>query len=547
MHGNSSIAAVQPQYVIRFPDIDQHEDQDSEFCEIEAGGIRRTIRLHDYDEIYKSPGLYEQLFYERLKCASPQQVVSLLSQTMRDRGIDPSTMNAIDVGAGNGMVGEELRDAGCGPMVGIDILPEAQMAAMRDRPNVYRDYVVADLTDLTDAEQSRLSAHDPSLLVTVAALGFGDIPPRAFAVAFNLIRPGGLLAFNIRDSFLNARDRTGFSKLINDMSCGGIIQIESWKRYVHRLTVHGKPIEYIAIIARKHSNVPESMLEAEPASAGGGGAKVKRPVHIEYKGVSKRYEGAASEALIDFNVTVGSGELLALVGGSGSGKTTAIKLINRLIEPTTGTVLVNNTDVKCEDAVHLRRRIGYAFQQIGLFPHMTVGENVATTPKLLGWSPEDVSARVDELLKLVGLPAGEFRLRRVQELSGGQQQRVGFARALAAKPSIMLLDEPFGALDPITREQLQVEYLLIHRQLGLTSVLVTHDMTEALLLADRIAVMRSGRLVQVGTPEELIDRPADDYVASLLSTPRRQAERLKELSHHSEHASMFDNERKMNK
>ncbi|MCY4121525.1 MAG: ATP-binding cassette domain-containing protein, partial [Acidobacteria bacterium] len=170
----------------------------------------------------------------------------------------------------------------------------------------------------------------------------------------------------------------------------------------------------------------------------------------------------------------------------------------------------------------LRRRIGYVFQRIGLFPHMTVGENVAVTPVLLDWPPERIATRVDELLDLVELDPA-LRNRRPSELSGGQQQRIGVARALAAEPRVMLLDEPFGALDPVTRERLQQSFLRIRRALALTTVFVTHDMTEALTLADRIAVLHEGRLLQLGTPRELLTRPADDYVDRLMSTPRRQA------------------------
>jgi osmoprotectant transport system ATP-binding protein len=181
------------------------------------------------------------------------------------------------------------------------------------------------------------------------------------------------------------------------------------------------------------------------------------------------------------------------------------------------------------DPVSLRRRIGYVFQGIGLFPHLTVGENVAVVPNLLGWEQEDVDRRVSELLELVRLPARDFRDRRPTELSGGQQQRVGLARALAARPRIMLMDEPFGALDPLTRDGLQDEFTQIHRELGLTTVMVTHDMTEALLLADRIAVMNEGRILRVDAPGELVKDPRDPYIRELMDKPRRQADRLEAL------------------
>jgi osmoprotectant transport system ATP-binding protein len=199
-------------------------------------------------------------------------------------------------------------------------------------------------------------------------------------------------------------------------------------------------------------------------------------------------------------------------------------MINRLITPTSGSVRLDGTDVSTLQPHVLRRRIGYVFQKVGLFPHMTVGENVAITPSLVGWDPNRIRRRVDELLELVELEAAAVRDRRPSELSGGQQQRVGVARALAAEPAVMLLDEPFGALDPLTRQRLQESFLRIRRRLGLTAVFVTHDMAEALTVGDRIAVMHEGQLVQMGSPAELMNRPTDDYVRQLLTTPRRQAE-----------------------
>ena len=236
--------------------------------------------------------------------------------------------------------------------------------------------------------------------------------------------------------------------------------------------------------------------------------------------LTKRYgDTLAVDAL---TLTVGPGDLLVLLGGSGCSKTTTLKMINRLIEPTHGSVQLDGVDA-AEIASHeLRRRIGYAFQQVGLFPHMTVGENIAVTPTLLGWDAARVARRVAALLELVEL-APELRDRRPNELSGGQQQRVGVARALAASPRVMLLDEPFGALDPLTRQRLQDSFQRIRREIGLTALFVTHDVTEALTLGDQIAVMDAGRLVQIGTPHDLLSAPANDYVRQLMSTPRRQA------------------------
>jgi osmoprotectant transport system ATP-binding protein len=246
--------------------------------------------------------------------------------------------------------------------------------------------------------------------------------------------------------------------------------------------------------------------------------------------VSKAYGPNGRLAVCEVSLRVPPGQMLVLLGGSGCGKTTTLKMINRLIEPTAGTILVNGRNVRDADPVELRRGIGYVFQGIGLFPHLTIADNVAVVPRLLGWPADKVRARVDELLDMIHLPPDEYSGRMPRELSGGQQQRVGFARALAARPQVMLLDEPFGALDPVTRDELRGEFLQVRRRLGLTSVMVTHDMTEALLSADFIAVMNAGRLVQLGTPHELLTRPADDFVAALMATPRRQAKQVESLA-----------------
>lgn len=243
---------------------------------------------------------------------------------------------------------------------------------------------------------------------------------------------------------------------------------------------------------------------------------------IELEKLSKAY---ADAIVVDgVSLAVAPGELVVLLGESGSGKTTTLKMVNRLIEPTSGTVSLNGEDTGHIEPHLLRRRIGYVFQKVGLFPHMTVSENVGITPSLLGWNADRIRARVAELLVTVELDPPVFGDRLPHELSGGQQQRVGVARALAAEPDVLLLDEPFGALDPLTREKLQQSFARIRRQKELTAIFVTHDMIEALALADRIAVMRHGRLVQVGTPRVLLTAPTDDYVAQLMSTPRRQAE-----------------------
>jgi osmoprotectant transport system ATP-binding protein len=250
------------------------------------------------------------------------------------------------------------------------------------------------------------------------------------------------------------------------------------------------------------------------------------PPLIAYADVSKVFAGDVV-AVDRVSLEVGKGELLAIVGGSGSGKTTLLRLANRLIEADGGRITVEGEDVRALDPVALRRRIGYVFQSGALFPHLSVAANIGITPKLLGWPAAEIAARVDELIALVRLDA-VHRDRLPHELSGGQRQRVGVARALAAKPQIVLMDEPFGALDPLTRDALRDDYRALHDKLALTTVLITHDMAEALLLADRIAVMRAGKLLALGTPAEL-SKNGDAYVAELLHTPRREAERLNAL------------------
>jgi osmoprotectant transport system ATP-binding protein len=245
---------------------------------------------------------------------------------------------------------------------------------------------------------------------------------------------------------------------------------------------------------------------------------------IELSGIEKRY--GAHAALAGVSLSVERGEFTALVGGSGSGKTTLLKTINRLVTPDAGQVRVLDEDVATIPPHLLRRKIGYVFQEVGLFPHLSVGENIGVTPKLLGWEPKRIAARVANLLELVDLPP-EVAGRPPAALSGGQRQRVGVARALAAEPGLMLMDEPFGALDPLTRDALGGDYRALHDRLGLTTVMVTHDMAEAVLLADRIVVLREGRIVADGKAADLLAQTKDEGVRALLEAPKRQAERLR--------------------
>jgi osmoprotectant transport system ATP-binding protein len=241
---------------------------------------------------------------------------------------------------------------------------------------------------------------------------------------------------------------------------------------------------------------------------------------IRLEAVTKRFPGQAAPAVDRLDLEVPAGATCVLVGPSGCGKTTTMKLINRLVEPTSGRILLGGRDVTAADPVALRRGIGYVIQQIGLFPHMTIAENIATVPSLLGWAPSRVRARVDELLDLVGLDPNDYRDRYPRQLSGGQRQRVGVARALAADPPVMLMDEPFGAIDPITRERLQREFLEIQARLRKTVVFVTHDVDEAIRLADLLVILRDGRLVQAGGPADVLARPADPFVAEFLGADR---------------------------
>ncbi len=240
---------------------------------------------------------------------------------------------------------------------------------------------------------------------------------------------------------------------------------------------------------------------------------------IEIDRISKLYDGAAAVDAV--SMTVETATITAIVGTSGSGKTTLLRMINRLVEPSSGEVRINGESTRSVPKNTLRRRIGYAIQSHGLFPHYTVARNIGTVPTLLGWSKAAIRARVDELLELFSMEPEHFRDRYPAELSGGQQQRVGVARALASRPDLLLMDEPFGALDPIIRARAQEDLRRIQRTLGSTIMLVTHDMEEAIQLGDRVAVMDAGRLVQHGTPAEIIQRPASDFVADMVGGVER--------------------------
>ena len=236
--------------------------------------------------------------------------------------------------------------------------------------------------------------------------------------------------------------------------------------------------------------------------------------------VTKRYEGRDRAAVENLSLTIAAGDICVLVGPSGAGKTTAMKLVNRLIELDEGDIRIDGTSIRDQDVVELRRGIGYVIQQVGLFPHMTIAENVATVPRLLGWPRKRVRQRTAELLELVGLEE-DYAGRYPAQLSGGQRQRVGLARALAVDPPLMLMDEPFGALDPITRDRLQLEFLRLHEDVRKTVIFVTHDIDEAIKLGDRIAILQEGgHLAQYDTPDHILAHPADDFVARFVGADR---------------------------
>ena len=258
------------------------------------------------------------------------------------------------------------------------------------------------------------------------------------------------------------------------------------------------------------------MSGAEPSS--------RRAATVAFDHVTKRYPGTDARnpgAVEDLSLEVPAGKICVLVGPSGCGKTTSLKMVNRLIEPTSGRILIDGADAAGRDVTELRRSIGYVIQQVGLFPHQTIGENVATVPRLLGWPEARRRERSEELLGLVGLDPATYRDRYPSQLSGGERQRVGVARALAADPPVMLMDEPFGAVDPIVRERLQNEFLRLQADLAKTILFVTHDIDEAIKIGDLVAVMRvGGHLAQLGTPEEILANPASDFVARFVGADR---------------------------
>ncbi len=235
--------------------------QDEEWCVVTVEGSQRRIRFHDYAAIFDIPGLYERLFYDRLECISPFRVTRLLADVMREQGQSPDDLRVLDLGAGNGMVGDEFQSLGVDTIVGVDIIPEARSATGRDRKGIYQEYLVTDMTDLPTDKAQRLVSKELNCLTTVATLGFGDIPPKAFSTALSLISTPGWLAFNIKEDFLQERDDSGFARMVRELSRLGVIRIESYRRYRHRLATDGRPLYYVAMIASKQKEVPLCMTQ----------------------------------------------------------------------------------------------------------------------------------------------------------------------------------------------------------------------------------------------------------------------------------------------
>lgn len=245
---------------IALPDPSQRYSQDQEWCLARIDGEWRELRFHDYSDIYEIEGLYERLFYDVLKCDSPATVRGLLADQLAEAGVEPSELRVLDLGAGNGIVGEEMADLGVETVVGVDIIQQAAVAAERDRPDVYDDYRVLDLTDLQDDERADLAEHDFNCLTCVAALGFGDIPPRAFLEAYNLVETGGWLAFTLKEEFLNGHDRSGFARLVRRGLDEGVLDVRVQERYRHRISTAGEPLHYVALVGTKGEDMSEELL-----------------------------------------------------------------------------------------------------------------------------------------------------------------------------------------------------------------------------------------------------------------------------------------------
>ncbi|EHY87812.1 class I SAM-dependent DNA methyltransferase [Saccharomonospora azurea] len=245
---------------VRLPEQVKRIDQDTEYCSVLLDGEWQKIRFHDYDRIFAIPGLYEQLFHDILDCRSPDVVGKLLKEELQRDNVSPSSLRVLDLGAGNGLVGAQMRTVGAGYLVGVDIIPEARDAALRDRPEVYDDYHVLDMTDLTEQDRATLARHRFTALSCVAALGYGDIPPEAFRTAYNFVADGGWISFTIKDRFLSEGDTSGFARLIERAKETGLLDVRMSERYRHRLNVRGEPLHYVAVVGRKQADMPADLL-----------------------------------------------------------------------------------------------------------------------------------------------------------------------------------------------------------------------------------------------------------------------------------------------
>jgi len=246
---------------VRMPDLDERLPQDEEWCEITVDGEKKRVRFHDYGELYEVPGVYEEVFYSKLKCCSPSYVVNLLQSVIEEGGENIEDQKVLDVGAGNGMVGDELATRGVEHMIGVDLIPEAREATLRDRPGLYDDYFVADLTDFPKENEDKIRKAELNCMTTVAALGFGDIPPLAFLKAMELIQTPGWMAFNINENFIKDDETSGFNRLIRFLSREEYILIHAYRRYRHRLSVSGDPLYYVVMIAKKIKPIPDALLD----------------------------------------------------------------------------------------------------------------------------------------------------------------------------------------------------------------------------------------------------------------------------------------------
>lgn len=266
---NSGRETNRGQYDIRLPRHPEQVDQDSEYCRVLLDGTWQEIRFHDYDRIFSIPGLYEQLFHDILDCRSPDVVAKLLKEELQRAGVAASALRVLDLGAGNGLVGEQLRTVGAGYLAGIDILPQARSAALRDRPEVYDAYHVLDMTDLSEQDRKQLDAVEFNALSCVAALGYGDIPPSAFRAAYNLVSDGGWIAFTIKDRFLSESDTSGFATLVARCQQAGLLDVHAREHYRHRLNIAGRPLHYVALVGTKRGDIPAELLRATPPGVTG--------------------------------------------------------------------------------------------------------------------------------------------------------------------------------------------------------------------------------------------------------------------------------------